>query len=488
MSTTLNQIVASLRVKTPEATALVEKAYRFSEETHKDQKRLSGESLIEHSAITALRLAEFGMDAETVSAGLLHDTIDDGGVEPKKIIYLFGEQIYFMVDGVSNLSKLKYRGEEEAEQAENLRKLFVSMAKDVRVLIIKLVCRLNNVETLEHLEPIKRRRIAVETLEIYARLADRLGMWALKEALEDGAFQYAHPEDFKKTKETIKVSKKDGEEKLEKLYRAIATALGENGIRAKVDYRIKSIYSTYKKLKEKDWDLEKIHDTVALRVIVDNLEDCYRALGIIHSHWTPFPTVHLKDYISTPKPNGYQSLHTVIFTGDGGRAEVQIRTQKMHDDAEFGIVSHVAYNEAGKPHEGAKMVGRKLQWMKQLLEWQKTTKSETSGEFMKSLKTDFFQDQIFVFTPKGDVIDLPKGATPIDFAYAIHSDVGDHTTGAKMDGKMVALDTELRSGNVVEIMVKKSAQPSERWLEFTQTTLAKKHIRQEVTRRSKNSK
>lgn len=464
--------------------ALVTKAHSFAAEIHQEQKRLSGEPYLAHEEATARELSELGMDAEAIAAGLLHDVIDDGGLEPKKVEARFGPNILFMVESVSRLSKLKYRGDEAERHAETLRKLFVAMAKDIRVLIIKLVCRLHNLKSLQCIPEEKRRRQALETLEIYARLADRLGMGKLKEELEDGAFPYAYPEAYERTRELLKMRRKESEERLEKLYRSIATRLAENGIRAQVDYRVKGLYSTYQKLLKNDWEITKINDVAALRVIVDLIEDCYRTLGVIHASWTPFPN-SFKDYIATPKPNGYQSLHTVIFSGDGGRAEIQIRTAKMHHDAEYGIVSHVAYAEAGKPKEGARMVGRNLQWVRQLLEWQQHFTLSNSSEFLLNLKTDFFQNQIFVFTPKGDVIELPQGATPIDFAYAIHSDVGDCTTGARINTKYVSLDSELKNGDVVEIVTKKNGHPSEKWLDHTKTSLARRHIRSVLLQRQK---
>ncbi|OHB25230.1 MAG: hypothetical protein A2542_00265 [Parcubacteria group bacterium RIFOXYD2_FULL_52_8] len=484
MSPDLHSILRAMKDRSTEAAALVTKAYHFATETHEGQKRLSGEPYLLHEVATARTLAELGMDAEAIAAGLLHDVIDDGGVEAKKVATQFGENTLFMVESVSRLSRLKYRGDEAERHAETLRKLFVAMAKDIRVLIVKLACRLHNVQTLEYIPVEKQRRQALETLDIYARLADRLGMGKLKEELEDGAFPYADPDDYERVREILKTQRKESDERLEKLYRSLATELGKQGIRAKVDYRVKGLYSTYKKLVEKEWHLEDINDLAALRVVVDSIESCYRTLGVIHGSWTPFPN-RLRDYIATPKSNGYQSLHTVIFTGDGGRAEIQIRTEKMHQDAEYGIVSHVAYTEAGKPKDGARMVGRNLQWVKQLLEWQKQLATSSSGEFLQGLKTDFFQYQIFVFTPKGDVLELPQGATPIDFAYAIHSDIGDHVTGVHINTKFAALDTELKNGDVVEVITKKNARPSEKWLEHVKTSLARRHIRSVLSQRIK---
>ncbi len=484
MNTDLPHILSKMKSQVSTDVDLVTKAYTFAAETHAEQKRLSGEPYLSHEVATALQLAELGMDAEAIAAGLLHDVIDDGGVETKKVEAKFGPNILFMVESVSRLSKLRYRGDEAERHAENLRKLFVAMAKDIRVLIIKLACRLHNVQTLEYVSEEKRHRQAMETLDIYARLADRLGMGNLKEQLEDGAFPYAYREEYERTRDLLTDRRKESEERLEKLYRTMATKLGENGIRAQVDYRVKGLYSTYKKVLGHDWDIEKINDVAALRVIVPTIEDCYRSLGVIHSVWTPLPN-SLRDYIATPKPNGYQSLHTVIFTGDGRRAEIQIRTEKMHQDAEYGIASHVAYTEAGKPHEGARMVGRNLQWVKQLLLWQQQFAKANSSEFLQNLKTDFFQTQIFVFTPKGDVIELPQGATPIDFAYAIHSDVGDRTTGARINTKFVALDSELKSGDVVEVVTKNNGHPSEKWLEYAKTSIARRHIRTVLQQRSR---
>ncbi|PIR44731.1 MAG: hypothetical protein COV10_03160 [Candidatus Vogelbacteria bacterium CG10_big_fil_rev_8_21_14_0_10_51_16] len=479
MSSEFQKIIEAMKSKDKLDVALVTKAYQYAEETHKDQKRLSGEPYLAHEVATAIQLAELSMDAEAIAAGLLHDAIDDGGIEPKALEAAFGPNTLFMVESVSRLSRLKYRGDEQERHAENLRKLFVAMAKDIRVLIVKLACRLHNVQTLQFVSKEKQERQALETLDIYARLADRLGMGKLKEELEDGAFPFAYPDEYRLTMDVIQSERTSSEVRLEKLSGLLSEKLSEQNIAHELEYRLKGAFSTFRKLVEKEWQLERINDLSALRVIVADVSECYRVLGVIHSLWTPLADT-FKDYVATPKPNGYRSLHTVIFTGDGGKAEIQIRSREMHRDAEYGITAHVAYAEAGKPKEGARMVGRSLQWVRQLLDWQQQFAESASSEFLQNLKADFFEHRIFVFTPKGDVIELPEGATPVDFAYAVHTDVGDRTTGAYRNGKYVALSTELTSGDVVEIATKKSGKPTEKWLTFVKTSLAKRRIRQTV--------
>ncbi len=459
---------------------LITKAYDFAEKAHEGQKRMSGDPYFVHAFATGKNLATFGMDAHTISAGLLHDTIEDAEISPETIEKEFGKEILFLVEGVTKLGKLKYRGLER--HAESLRKLFVATAEDIRVLIIKLADRLHNIQTLDgHPRPEKRERIAIETLEIYSPLANRLGMWKLKSELENGAFPYAHPDEYKKVKDLLKQRNKVDKKYLEKVYRSLQKELAKQGIQGHIiqtGHRVKSFYSLYKKLLKHDMDIDQIYDIIALRVVVGRLEDCYRVLGVIHNIWTPLPG-RIKDYIATPKPNGYKSLHTTIFTGDGGIVEVQIRTEEMHKEAEYGIASHISYKEGffdklqGK---GRKVVpSKKLNWIKQLNEWQKNVSE--SGEYLENLKMDFFEDRVFAFTPEGDVIDLPEDSSPIDFAYAIHSDIGDHVSGAEVNGKYISLNTKLKNGDIVEIQTKKGSRPSSKWLDYAKTTLAKRHVK-----------
>lgn len=451
-----------------EETGLIEKAYAFAERVHSGQKRFSGEPYFNHVFLVAKNLALMKMDSATIAAGFLHDTIEDAHVSETEIEKEFGQEIAFLVKGVTKLGKLKYRGLDR--HIESLRKFFIAMAVDIRVLVIKLADRLHNVQTLKHVPKEKQRRIALETLEIHARLADRLGMGRIRSELENAAFPYAFPNEFEKVKELLKGGRSMNEKDVEKIHRVLQKELASEGISGvKTEYRVKHLYSLYKKLEKRDMDISKVYDLVALRVIVKNVEDCYRTLGIIHRLWRPLPG-RIKDYIALPKPNGYRSLHTTIFTGDGGVVEIQIRTEQMHHEAEYGIASHLFYKEHGK-----ETPGQNIAWVEQLLEWQKNVSH--SGEFLENLKMDFFKYRAFVFTPKGDVIDLPDESSPIDFAYAIHSDIGDHVAGAIVNGKLVPLDTKLRNGDIVRIDTKKTATPKSKWLDYAKTTLAKRHIR-----------
>jgi guanosine-3',5'-bis(diphosphate) 3'-pyrophosphohydrolase len=470
---TSEEIISVMHSRDTKDVALVEHAYAFSERAHHGQKRYSGDPYFIHVAAVGYTLAEMGMDATTISAGLLHDTVEDAKVSEEDIEREFGKEIRFLVDGVTKLGKLKYHGVER--HVESLRKLFVSTAKDLRVIIIKLADRLHNVSTLRHVPKEKQKRIALETLEIYAPIANRLSIGKVKGMLEDYAFPFAYPEEYEKLQELLRDNRnKDNEKRLEKTYRNIQVELVKAGIlNVHGEYRIKRMYSLYKKLVEHDMDLGKIYDLSAIRVIVPTLADCYRALGIVHSVFRPLPG-RIKDYIAFPKPNGYKSLHTTIFTGDGGIVEVQFRTEEMNQEAAFGIAAHFSYKE-GLAGDTNKKLSGKLDWVRQISQLQQTTSA--SGEYLENLKVDFFGDRVFVFTPKGDVVDLPQNSSPIDFAYAIHSDIGDHTSGAIVNGKFVALDTPLRNGNIVEIITKKNAKPAPKWMEYAKTTFAKKCIR-----------
>ena len=466
---TAEEIVTVMRSREKKDADLIRHTYTFAEHAHHGQKRYSGDPYFVHVANVGFILAEMGMDATTISAGLLHDTVEDAKVSEEDIEREFGPEIRFLVDGVTKLGKLKYHGVER--HVESLRKLFVSTAKDLRVIIIKLADRLHNVSTLKHVPKEKQRRIALETLEIYAPIANRLSIGRIKGQLEDYAFPFAYPEQYEKLQELLKENRaNDNEKKLEKIYRGIQVELAKGGImNVHGEFRIKRMYSLYKKLSEHGMDLSKIYDLSAIRVIVPTLADCYRALGIVHSVWQPLPG-RIKDYIAFPKPNGYQSLHTTVFTGDGAIVEVQFRTEDMNREAAFGIAAHFAYKET-IPHETNKKLSQKLGWVKQISQLQQHNSG--SGEYLENLKVDFFGDRIFLFTPKGDVVDLPQKSSPIDFAYAIHSDIGEHTSGAIVNGKFVALDTSLHNGDIVEIITKKNARPSPKWVEYAKTTFAK---------------
>ena len=436
------------------------------------QKRASGKPYFEHLVEAAKNLARFGMDATTIAAGLLHDTIEDTSITEEELWEEFGTEIVFLVNGVTKLGALKYRGRER--HVESLRKFFIAIAEDLRVVVIKLADRLHNIETLKYLSPEKAKRIALETIELHAPLAYRLGMRKLTGELEDAAFPYAYPKEHAMVEKLLKQRKKTDEKYTEKVYKSLKKKMAEQGIKdVKTEYRIKRKYSLWRKLQRKNMDIEKVYDTIALRVIVPTIEDCYRVLGLIHTMWRPLPG-RIKDYIALPKTNGYQSLHTTIFTGDGGIAEIQIRTPEMSSQAEYGIASHLMYKEAQKSTKG-KQSNKNLEWIEDLKDIQKEEKNETT--FLENLKTDFFTDRIFIFTPKGDVIDLPNGASVIDFAFAIHTEIGLHAKAAKINGKYSALKTKLKNGEIVRVETDKNSNPTSKWLDWVQTTMARKHIR-----------
>jgi GTP pyrophosphokinase len=482
---------------------LIERAYRYAESAHEGQLRYSGEPHFTHCFEVARTLAWLGMGPRTIAAGLLHDTLEDTEVTPADIEDAFGPEILFLVQGVTKLRKLQYRG--QSRHVESLRKLFVATSQDVRVLLIKLADRHHNMSTLQHVpDQEKRERIALETLQIHAPLAYRLGVRKLHRDLEDLAFEYAYPEEFHKVERVIHERYQHLKRHLDKIERSIKKGLAKEGYRnVTTECRIKGYYSLYKKLQRKNWDLQKIFDIGAVRIVVPTISDCYYLLGVIHSKWwRPLPG-RVKDYIAVPKPNGYQSLHTTVFTGDGNIIEIQIRTWQMHVEAEYGIASHAGYKQgiskndnpnmlwlqqflptfrrsanAGKPSD-VEPQPHTPHWLRELVEMQESVSEP--HELIKNLQLDFFEHRIFVFTPQGDVIDLPLHSTPIDFAFAIHSDIGHHTAGAKVNGKLVPLDTTLRNGDIVDIQTKKNSQPSAKWLDFARTTLARRKIRSAVS-------
>ncbi len=467
-------------IKDSKDPKLIKKAYQFAEKAHRNQKRASGDDFIIHPLRTAICLKKAKLCPTTIAAGLLHDVPDDTAVTDEEIKKEFGKEIALLVEGVSKLGKIKYHGVER--QAENFRKLFLAMAEDVRVIFIKLCDRLHNLKSLNYLRPDKAKRIALETIEIYAPLAYRLGIGEIKGRLEDFAFPYAFPDEYKKLLPKVKDKYKKRENYLKKLVPIIKQELKKEEIKPiQIDSRAKHYYSLYQKLKRYNDDLDKIYDLVALRIIVKNVEDCYKTLGIIHKIWKPLPG-RTKDYIARPKPNGYRSLHTSISCMDNKIIEIQIRTPQMHKEAEFGIAAHWYYSEqkglktyikrlVSKPPE------RNLYWLKQLREWQEETKKFSPDRYLESLKIDFFGQRVFVFTPKGDIIDLPKNACPVDFAYAIHTEVGNHCQEAKVNGKIARLNQELNSGDLVEIITNKKRTPSRDWLDFVKTSLAKIRIK-----------
>jgi len=472
----LREIIASIKDKSAEGEALLAKAYAFADHAHRAQKRLSGESYFSHLTETAKIIAKLGMDGKTIAAGLLHDVLEDTAIGEEELEREFGEEIVFLVKGVTKLGTLKYRGHER--HVESLRKFFIAMANDLRVVIIKFADRLHNLQTLEFLPEEKQKRIAMEAIEVYAPLANRLGMGKLKGLLEDAAFPYAHPKEYAEVEEIIKEKKGLYEKYMAEVKGVVERELKRNHVKTiEISTRIKHKYSLWRKLERYEMDIEKIYDIVALRVVTHTIEDCYRTLGIIHSIWRPLPG-RIKDYIAVPKPNGYRSLHTTIFTGSGGIAEIQIRTQEMHAEAAYGIAAHFSYKE-GKFTKDKKS---KFEWLEELKNLKHAL--EAPKKFLEHLRSDFFSDRIFIFTPKGDVVDLPEGSTPIDFAYQIHSDIGDHISGVKISGKMSPILTELKNGDIVEIIKKDSAHPTSKWLDYTKTTIAKRHIRAYLVKNS----
>ena len=451
---------------------LIARAFDYTKQAHVKQQRNSGEPYFNHVFNVAHILAAMNADPITISAGLLHDVLEDTETTADEMRAAFGDEIVTLVEGVTKLGHLKYKGVER--HAESLRKFFIASAHDIRVVVIKLADRLHNISTLEHVPLEKQKRIAVETLEIYARLADRLGMGKMKAELEDKAFPYAYPDEYERVKKTLKNFTSLGEQHL--------TATAENLreelriLDAKVsslNYRVKHLYSLWAKLKHNNFNINEIYDIFALRILVPTVTDCYQALGIIHGLYKPVPG-RFKDYIALPKPNGYQSLHTTVFDGKGSIVEIQIRTEEMHQEAEYGIFqSHVGYKETG----GSNMPksNSKTDWTRQLLEAQRTM--QKPEDFLNHLTFDLFEARVFVHTPKGDVVELPKGSSVVDFAYAIHSDIGNHIFGAKINGKMSPIDTIVKQGDVVEILCSDKNKPNRKWIEFCKTTLAKQNIR-----------
>lgn len=455
-----------------EGLEVIERAFEFSRHAHLGQQRASGEEYIQHPLSVAMILAELEMDVDTIAAALLHDVAEDTHVKIEDIRAEFGPEIALLVDGVTKLSKLEFKTPLE-EQAENFRKMFLAMAEDLRVIIIKLADRLHNMRTINHLDETRQKRIAQETLEIYAPLAHRLGMWRFKWELEDLAFKVLMPQQYHALAEGIARQRAEREALIEQVTATLREKLAELGIKGDVQGRAKHFYSIYKKMQEQQKELKDIYDLIAVRVIVNTVRDCYAVLGAVHTLWKPIPG-RFKDYIAMPKSNMYQSLHTTVIGPDGEPFEIQIRTWEMHRTAEYGIAAHWRYKEGKK---GDKQLDEKLAWLRQVLDWQRELKD--AREFMESLKIDLFDDEVFVFTPKGDVIDLPAGATPLDFAYQIHTDVGHHCVGVKVNGKLVPLDYELKNGDIVEILTsKQSSGPSLDWLNLVKTSTAKNKIRQ----------
>ena len=453
--------------------AFVEKAYKFAANAHKDQKRASGQPYIVHPTQVAGTLAKLSLDPDTIAAGFLHDTVEDTPVTNDDIKEKFGKDVAFIVDGVTKLNKYQYKSHQEF-LAENHRKMLIAMAKDIRVIMVKLADRLHNMHTLEHLRPDKQRRIASETMDIYAPLADRLGIGTIKWELEDMSFHYLNPKAYYRIVNLMNLKRSQREKYIQDAIKTLKESLDSLGIKYEIYGRPKHIYSIYKKMVNKHKDFNEIYDLLAVRVIVKTVKDCYAVLGAVHTKWKPMPG-RFKDYIAVPKVNGYQSLHTTII-GPGGRPlEIQIRTEQMHEVAEYGVAAHWAYKRGNFKGVEQTSSNEKLDMVREILE----LKDETSDadEFMKSVKSEIFSDRVYVFTPKGEVYELPKGSVTLDFAYEIHTQVGSHAVGAKVNGKLVPLDYKLKNGDVIEIMTQSNATPSRDWVDLVKTSRARNKIR-----------
>ena len=460
----------------------VTKAYNLAEEAHKDQRRVSGEPYILHPLAVAQILADMKIDTTTITASLLHDVVEDTSYTLEDIKKMFGKEVAFLVDGVTKLSRLNYRTKED-QQLNSMRKMFLAMAKDVRVVVIKLADRLHNMRTLRYMRSDKQKRIAQETLEIFAPLAHRLGIFNIKWELEDLSFRYLEPDKYYDLVDQMKQKRHVREEIVNEAIDVLKKALDDAHIHCEINGRPKHFYSIYKKMKKDNRDLSQVYDLFAIRVIVDDVKDCYGVLGIVHSLWKPLP-YRFKDYIAMPKPNNYQSLHTTVIGTRGqpveiqiGREglpfEVQIRTWEMHRIAEYGVAAHWRYKE-GNQTANKDAFDEKMGWLRNLLEWQDTSNPK---EFVNALKLDAFSDEVFVFSPRGDVIDLPQGSIPIDFAYRIHTDVGHRCVGAKINGKIVPLDYKLKNGDIVEIITSKVGKPSLDWLNIVGSSESRSKIR-----------
>lgn len=453
--------------------AIVREAYELAHDAHQGQIRASGEEYICHPLGVASILAELQIDALTISASLLHDVVEDTAFSLEEIEKHFGKEVAMLVDGVTKLSRIEYKSKEE-QQLENFRKMFLAMAKDIRVVLIKLADRLHNMRTLKHMPEYKQRRISQETHEIFAPLAHRLGISSVKWELEDLAFRYLEPEKYYELVEKVKQKRREREQLINEAVRILSARLEEVDIKADIQGRPKHFYSIYKKMLKGNKDLSEIYDLSAVRILVDTVKDCYGALGVVHTLWKPLP-LRFKDYIAMPKSNMYQSLHTTVIGTEGQPLEIQIRTMDMHRTSEYGIAAHWRYKEGSK---GAnKDFDEKLAWLRQVSEWQQDLRDP--HEFMETVKMDIFSDEVFVFTPKGDVIDLPAGSIPIDFAYRIHTGVGNRCIGARINGKMVPLETKLINGDIVEIITTKTGNgPSRDWLNIVGSSDTKNKIRQ----------
>jgi len=484
MRTRLNRLIKNIKKYNPQANFdLIKKAFEFADIAHFGQKRLSGDPVMEHLISVAEILANLKMDSVSIAVAFLHDVIEDAGVREEELKREFGEDVTFLVKGVTKVGNLKLRGETEEEFVENLRKMILVMAKDLRVVFIKLADRLHNLQTLQFLPEEKQIRISRETLEIYAPLADRLQIGKLKGELEDLAFPYVYPKEYDELIFNCSPYLQKLNKELKEAMKILQTELKKEKLKAEIHGRPKHLYSLWRKLlrPEINMDINEVYDLIAVRILVRSVRDCYAALGVVHKNWKPSPRWGTSDFIAQPKPNGYRSIHTRVFGPNGKIIEVQIRTYQMHEEAENGIASHWYYSEQKnkilsdeKVNKGFFAPDEKMTWVKELVAWQKEIVD--SKEFLDSLKFDALAHRIFVFSPKGDVYDLPTGATPVDFAYAIHTELGNAIQEAKVNGKMVLLSSKLKNGDIVEIIKGKKDRSSVKWLEFVVTRTARKEI------------
>ncbi len=452
-------------------TSLIEKAYAFAQNAHKDQKRESGEPYFIHCCHVANILMDFNLDADTICAGLLHDTVEDTGVTLDTLRTQFNKEIAHMVQGVTKISDLKFSSTDE-ETVENWRKMLVAVAEDVRVILIKLADRTHNMRTLEFMPPEKQKFKAYETISLYAPLAQRLGMFTIKTDLEDLSFKYLHPELYEDIKSQVEARTADRQAALESFKQALAPALANEHLDSRILARAKNYYSIYRKMQSHNCTFAEIQDSLGVRIITKTVPDCYRALGLVHSVFKPIAGT-FTDYIATPKANMYQSIHTTVLSPTGDIIEIQIRTEEMHKTCEYGIAAHWRYKLGNVKQD--KNFDEKINWIRRWIEWQQDLTAPR--EFLEGFKTDVNLQQIFVFTPRADVKSLPEGSTPIDFAYAIHTDIGDHYAGARVNNRMVRMDYNFKTGDVCEIITRKNGEPKRDWLEFAKTANARSHIK-----------
>ena len=472
-------LVANIRKYHPsDDLSMIEKAYQLADNAHKDQKRKSGEPYIIHPLCVAIILADLEMDKETIAAGLLHDVVEDTVYTEEQLAEIFGKEVALLVDGVTKLTQLSWSADKVEMQAENLRKMFLAMAKDIRVIIIKLADRLHNMRTLQYMRPEKQKEKARETIEIYSPLADRLGISKIKIELDDLALRYLEPNVYKELEEKIALTSEARQKFIDDIIAEIKTHMENAEIRCEVNGRVKHFFSIYKKMLNQHKTLDQIYDIFAVRIIVDSVKDCYAALGVIHEMYKPIPG-RFKDYIAMPKPNMYQSLHTTLIGTNGQPFEIQIRTFEMHRTAEYGIAAHWKYKESGSGQVAASDEAKKLSWLRQILEWQQDMSD--NKEFLNAIKSDLdmFSDSVYCFTPTGDVKALPSGSTPIDFAYSIHTAVGNKMVGARVNGKLVNIDYVIQNGDRIEVMTSQNSKgPSRDWLNIVKSTQAKNRINQ----------